>query len=467
MQTGICISRTTEERSAGQISLRRSTSIYLHRTNILTKEHPAYISTGPAVTGADGAHCIYDKGVTAPIATDPTLKPKNTSNNIGIEVAIFDNPFTNNGTIYNTTYAPEYFGTATPYGTNTTTRLGFYATSSPAGFSPRQDTAASPVYALNYRGYFYASKTQSYIFRITSADDIAGMWVGDKAFSRWSQSNADALVRHLDGNQTAVYNITLFEGSYTPFRPVFGNANGAGSYSVDIIGNDGIFYAASGSTSDFLVQKACDGSTKDFPNYGKEAVTPDRTCNNAGFEVADFYNPYSWTGTEFVNWDPTYFKTQPPVSNGTTDLTNQLIFYNTTVPGLAARPANYTAYMWRAYFCAPIEETYTFTLSKIDAYANMWLGADAYSGWTAANAAGGVFLQSSAVIVRNLTAGQWYAVRILLGDNGGTADPGNGANYLLSVGDSSGFRYLGENMPTAYLVGQDCAGDLPPFRPWG
>jgi hypothetical protein len=112
-----------------------------------------------------------------------------------------------------------------------------------------------------------------------------------------------------------------------------------------------------------------------------------------------------------------------------------------------------TSYEWRGYFLAPTTGDYTFYTSSDDA-SYLWLGTNAVSGYTTANAIvqnGG--LHATVTVTsgkQSLVAGSYYPIRVQYGNNGGSgaiiigfAGPGiasttDGTGYYFYNGDTTG-----------------------------
>ena len=76
---------------------------------------------------------------------------------------------------------------------------------------------------------------------------------------------------------------------------------------------------------------------------------------------------------------------------------------------------------WLGYFRPTTTETYTFFLSSDDA-SYLWIGSNALSGFTTANATvnnGGLHGPVEASGTADLTAGVYYPIRIQFGEQGG------------------------------------------------
>ncbi|MEY2986421.1 MAG: Bathycoccus sp [Candidatus Parcubacteria bacterium] len=101
------------------------------------------------------------------------------------------------------------------------------------------------------------------------------------------------------------------------------------------------------------------------------------------------------------------------VKHGDTNVTSQINNFTSNSDGYS--------WQWGGYFLPPTTGSYTFFTSSDDA-SHLWLGDNAITGYTANNALvnnGGVHgvLERSGTI--NLTAGQYYPIRIMFGEYGG------------------------------------------------
>ena len=120
-------------------------------------------------------------------------------------------------------------------------------------------------FALDHRFYFFAPLTGSYTFTFSGIDDIAILWSQALAQSGWTRSNANLVTTHMpfrDGQGT--YTITLTAQQYLPLRVVFANAQGAAGFQFAITDPNGtriVDSSASRSSSPYLVQYSCDGTS--------------------------------------------------------------------------------------------------------------------------------------------------------------------------------------------------------------
>lgn len=152
-----------------------------------------------------------------------------------------------------------------------------------------------------------------------------------------------------------------------------------------------------------------------LPNlYNGNIVDPDENPNTGGLvqgrpwvELAA--GLYRRTYTGYHGEDPNWFATATQTAAGA----------DSTL-AVAATPEN-TSLQWLGYFVPATTETYTFFINSDDG-SYLWIGANAVSGFTTANALinnGGshAAVELSATIA--LTAGVRYAIRIQTGNGGG------------------------------------------------
>lgn len=125
--------------------------------------------------------------------------------------------------------------------------------------------------ALNHRGYIYAAVSGDYTFTPPSVDDIIFFWGGPKAFSGWTESNADATDYYC--GPEATFTVPLLSGQYYPFRIVYANAQTNSLENITITGPDGTVILGSATTgSPYIVQYSCDRTlAPPFPAFGQES----------------------------------------------------------------------------------------------------------------------------------------------------------------------------------------------------
>ncbi|KAK6523257.1 hypothetical protein TWF694_006146 [Orbilia ellipsospora] len=401
--------------------------------------------------------------ITVIIYETPSPLPDTSCNNLGIQAAIFSSSVGGTASpVTITTYKLEYFANIDPDFSGAITSIDTATTASLISLHGGN-------FVLSLRMWFYVPRTQIYTFTTSADRDFLALWVGPKALYRWTTLNSDMTVRWQDGAQTAQFQTVLAAGTYAPLRIMVGGSNTTYSYSFDLTGEDNTKYIQNG-TSEYFVQQPCDPSVGPFPTWGSELPAPDKTCGNVGFEVAEYENPFTWAGTYFVAYEPAYFKNATVFDTGSTNITGFYILVNQLPPGLKTRPPSYTAYNYRGYFYAPYTETYSFQIANADAQLSMWVGDLAYSGWTGANSNSSVLFAQAvpAPVVKYLTAGSYFPIRILLSDNGGYSTPNNAARWSFTVTDSTGLQYIGDDFPTTYLVGNSCDNvTAPAYPPFG
>lgn len=120
-------------------------------------------------------------------------------------------------------------------------------------------------------------------------------------------------------------------------------------------------------------------------------------------------NLYRYTFTGYHGDVPTWFDSQTATAS-TTDATLAVGAVPTT-----------TSYQWLGYFRPTTTETYTFYTTSDDGSA-LWVGANAVSGYSLANATvnnSGEKAATEASGTVALTAGVYYPIRIQTGNNGG------------------------------------------------
>jgi hypothetical protein len=123
---------------------------------------------------------------------------------------------------------------------------------------------------------------------------------------------------------------------------------------------------------------------------------------------------------------PSFFATATPTTYGTNPATS---VQTTAISEAASNDGSNFSCQWLGYFLPSTTETYTFFTNSDDA-SYMWIGANAISGFTTANATvnnGGLHGNTERSGSAALTAGIYYPVRIQFGEASG--------------GDVFGFNY--------------------------
>jgi hypothetical protein len=140
-------------------------------------------------------------------------------------------------------------------------------------------------------------------------------------------------------------------------------------------------------------------------------VTPTPT---SAFSAGIFKTTYSG----YHNEDPTFFATATPTSFGSNPATS---VQTTSITEPSSNDGSNFSCQWLGYFKATTTETYTFFLSSDDG-SYLWIGANALSGFTTANANinnGGAHGVQEVSATFSLTAGVFYPIRIQFGEIGG------------------------------------------------
>ncbi|KAG5949751.1 hypothetical protein E4U60_000036 [Claviceps pazoutovae] len=147
------------------------------------------------------------------------------------------------------------------------------------------------------------------------------------------------------------------------------------------------------------------------------------TCGQPGFEWAQWRGPRTWRTVKsppFAEYDPTSFASQKPEHDGRT---NSLLINDRRNLYGQSLSTNQAAVIHQGFLLAPETGNYTFTFGQADDIALVWLGQNAFSGWTRANAD----IERTYIpppgdetqTVRLLEKGTYYPVRIAWGDKGG------------------------------------------------
>ncbi|KAK6523323.1 hypothetical protein TWF281_001302 [Arthrobotrys megalospora] len=188
----------------------------------------------------------------------PPYSPDHYCNNTGVEAALYKFPWATRSTANDITVIKS----TTPYAVKQVDApmvlSGATINTSPHGLAVQTfPGSSSNSYILSIRGYFYATKTAKYNFRIERPDDYVTLWVGSKAYSGWSRSNANAFLSIDNGaTQSAGINLDLVAGQYVPIRLVLENSGGAASYML-LVSVDGVYYVHDSIPSAWLVTRPC------------------------------------------------------------------------------------------------------------------------------------------------------------------------------------------------------------------
>lgn len=224
--------------------------------------------------------CIPSTTTAVPTPSScPTNCPAPPScNNLGFDWAYYNNTARNSDTTYST-FRPVSFKKTQPLHVGTTSYVGgLYGqganTNGPiynSGVSFKQD-----YFALNHHAYLYACEGGTYRITVPYANDAVDLWTGAKAYSGWTDTNADAKARynqpdHIAGS--AVFNLQIPANTYIPIRFFYGQAQYGGGFTFNITTPSGETIVSNEATfSPYVVRYSCDGTTAPkFPAFGNES----------------------------------------------------------------------------------------------------------------------------------------------------------------------------------------------------
>ena len=127
---------------------------------------------------------------------------------------------------------------------------------------------------------------------------------------------------------------------------------------------------------------------------------------------------YKTTFSGYFNDVPSFFATATPTTFGTNPATS---VQTTAISEAGSNDGSNFSIQWLGYFLPATTETYTFFTASDDA-SYVWIGANALSGFTTANATvsnGGLHGVVERSGTASLTAGVYYPIRIQFGENSG------------------------------------------------
>lgn len=210
------------------------------------------------------------------------------------------------------------------------------------------------------------------------------------------------------------------------------------------------------TTTDFF---PTDTSTTTTATSTTLSNCPKPTCQ-AGVEEAYYFNPFEDdTSSNYDSFNPEYFKKTKPLD---TTVTDKPIYLST--PRGTPKYDN-AAIGYRAFLYACQNGTYRFESPYSDDITIAWFGDKAYKGWTRGNADIIQFYYGDNKpwnIYRNITAGEYYPIRVLWGNTGGAGD------LELRIFAPDGQEMSGGNViEGSYLTTDACDGSYGPWPPWG
>jgi len=127
---------------------------------------------------------------------------------------------------------------------------------------------------------------------------------------------------------------------------------------------------------------------------------------------------YKTTYAGYHNEVPGFFATATPTTYGANPATS---VQTTTISEPGSDDGSNFSCQWLGYWCPSTTENHTFYLASDDG-SYMWIGANALSGFTTANANinnGGAHGAVEVSVTVSMTAGVYYPIRIQYGEIGG------------------------------------------------
>ncbi|KAH8678509.1 GLEYA domain-containing protein [Xylariales sp. PMI_506] len=213
-------------------------------------------------------------------------------------------------------------------------------------------------------------------------------------------------------------------------------------------------------------------TTTTVTSTSTEIVCPTPTqCDNQGLQFAEYTNSQGNNDdTAYSQFDPTIYKDETPNFTGVTTTAGGIDTSSggdITVYGTSTEfSSDYFVLDHRGYLFAALNGTYTITVSSVDDAAFFWLGPDAYSGWTRANADASITYnggpgRGSASI--DLVEGEYLPIRIMFVQAQGSAV------FQVAIASPDGTVFLSSTTEDSpYLIQYSCDGvTAPTYAPWG
>ncbi|RFU77895.1 conidiospore surface [Trichoderma arundinaceum] len=209
----------------------------------------------------------------------PTQCPAPPScNNLGFDWAYYNNSARNTDTTYST-FHPDSYKKVAPIFVGTTSYVGgLYNSQGTQNTGPIYNSGRDfklDFFGLNHHAYIYACEAGTYSITIPYSNDAVYLWTGAKAYSGWTDNNADAKALynqpdHIAGH--ASFNLNIPANSYVPIRFFYGQAQYGGGFNFNITTPSGQVIVSNAETfSPYVVRYSCDGTTAPaFPAFGKE-----------------------------------------------------------------------------------------------------------------------------------------------------------------------------------------------------
>ncbi|KAL7787731.1 GLEYA domain-containing protein [Trichoderma ceciliae] len=208
----------------------------------------------------------------------PTQCPAPPScNNLGFDWAYYNNSARNTDTTYSA-FHPDSYKKVAPIYVGTTSYVGGLYGQDSKTTGPIYDSTRNfnlEFFALNHHAYIYACEAGTYSITIPYSNDGVYLWTGAKAYSGWTDENANAKALynqpdHIAGR--ASFSLNIPANSYVPIRFFYGQAQYGGGFNFNITTPSGQVIVSNAETfSPYVVRYSCDGTTAPaFPAFGKE-----------------------------------------------------------------------------------------------------------------------------------------------------------------------------------------------------
>lgn len=218
--------------------------------------------------------------MTTPEANPTSCPVPPSCDNLGFDWAYYNSSARNNDKTYSS-FRPVTFKKTKPVYTQITRFVGGSGMFGPASQGSRSGIIyGSKVdlkwdyFAVNHHAYLYACEAGTYHITVPYANDAVDIWVGAKAYSGWTDGNADAKARynqadHIAGHANFTFNVP--EATYMPIRFFFGQAQLGGVFLFNITTPTGQVIVSDSESGPYVVRHSCDGATAPkFPAFGSE-----------------------------------------------------------------------------------------------------------------------------------------------------------------------------------------------------
>jgi hypothetical protein len=196
---------------------------------------------------------------------------------LGFDWAYYNNSARNTDTTYST-FHPDSYKKVAPIFVGATSYVGGLYGQGSQTTGPIYDSSRTfnlDFFGLNHHAYIYACEAGKYSITIPYSNDGVYLWTGAKAYSGWTDNNADAKALynqpdHIAGQ--ASFSLTIAANSYVPIRFFYGQAQFGGGFNFNITTPSGQVIVSNTETfSPYVVRYSCDKTTAPaFPAFGKE-----------------------------------------------------------------------------------------------------------------------------------------------------------------------------------------------------